>query len=73
VKVAVGSPASFVASEVKYDSHEGNAWVGAAMKRGRGGCQSGGRCRSGVEQYRENVLSSCRKNVKKKEAATKMK
>jgi hypothetical protein len=31
VKVAVGSPASFVANEVEYDNHEGNAWVGADM------------------------------------------
>lgn len=48
MKVAVGSPASFVANEVEYDSHEGNAWVGAAMTGGEGdrndnkvgGCQS---------------------------------
>jgi hypothetical protein len=46
VKVAVGSPASFVASDVEYDSHEGNGWVGAAMTGGEGnkvgGCQSSG-------------------------------
>jgi len=50
VKVAVGSPASLVATEVKYDIHEGNAWVGAVMKGGgtdkndtkAEGCQSSG-------------------------------
>ena len=37
MKVAVGSPASFVATDVEYESHEGNAWVGAAMRGGEGG------------------------------------
>ena len=34
MKVAVGSPASFVATDVKSDSQEGNTWVGAAMRGG---------------------------------------
>ena len=44
VKVAVGSPASFVATDVESDSHGGNACVGAAMRGGEGDrnevCQS---------------------------------
>ena len=32
VKVAVGSPASLVATDVEYDIHEGNACVGVAMR-----------------------------------------
>ena len=46
VKVAVGSPASFVATDVESDSHGGNACVGAAMRGGEGDrnevCQSRG-------------------------------
>lgn len=75
VKVAVGSPASFVATDVEYDSHEGNTWVGAAMRRGEGdrndnkvgGCQSS-LC-SRVQRQRENVESSCKNDVKRKEGA----
>ena len=61
MKVAVGSPASFVASDVEYDSHGGSAWVGAAMRGGEGdrndnkvrGCQPSGCSR--VEGCRERT------------------
>lgn len=60
VKVAVGSPASFVATDVESDSHGGNAWVGAAMRGGVGDRNDNkfkvGVCQSGVQgRWRENV------------------
>jgi hypothetical protein len=54
VKVAVGSPWSFVANEVEYDSHEGSSWVGAVMQGGRNGrrCQGGKGLEEGAGQSR---------------------
>lgn len=75
VNVAVGSPAALVATEVESDSHGGNAWVGAVIKRRwneyrwQGGGQSSGLLEGagiGAVGFRENVDSSCKRNVKRR-------